>query len=252
VSSKEIRACTNDGQWQVPNICNYLCIGSSCSTCLPLSTQCASVTQVQSCGSDGKWGAPSNCASSCAGGACVVAGPKNVFITSAAYNGNLGGLTGADVKCQMHANNAGLGGTYRAWLSDGNGSPSFRFSKAGGPYVLAKRNITVAATWTEFASTTHQHAIDSDENGSTSLPLGTGPCVGSTGGHQFWSNTLPDGTLWQYTGSCSFWADSTPTAPESAWGRTDVASGPWNIGCHAGGGSPGTCPSTSPLLCVQQ
>lgn len=39
------------------------------------------------------------------------------FVTSQTYNGNLGGLVGADSQCQARATAAGLPGTYRAWLS---------------------------------------------------------------------------------------------------------------------------------------
>jgi len=44
-----------------------------------------------------------------------------VFVTSSPYNGNLGGISGADAKCKALADTADpapLGGTWRAWLSD--------------------------------------------------------------------------------------------------------------------------------------
>lgn len=51
-------------------------------------------------------------------------GPARVFITSDFYDGDLktagagtDGLDGADKLCQLHADAAALGGTYRAWLS---------------------------------------------------------------------------------------------------------------------------------------
>ncbi len=46
---------------------------------------------------------------------------KTVFVTSAAFKGNLGGLTGADAKCQAEADGPASivpSGTYLAWLSD--------------------------------------------------------------------------------------------------------------------------------------
>ncbi|MDD5606391.1 MAG: hypothetical protein PHN37_00800 [Candidatus Pacebacteria bacterium] len=43
--------------------------------------------------------------------------PKRVFVTSNNYRGNLGGLSGADNICNQLANTAGLGGTWRAWVS---------------------------------------------------------------------------------------------------------------------------------------
>jgi hypothetical protein len=173
---------------------------------------------------------------------------KNVFITAAAYSGNLGGLAGADAKCQAHANNAGLTGIYKAWLSDATGSPSTRFSQTGGPFVLAKRNLVVASTWAEFASSVHQRNLDSDENGSTLLPLGTGTCAASTAGRQFWSNTAPGGQV-GFSLSCANWTTSVDSSPDGpVVGRTDLASAGWNGWCHG----PGICSSVSPLLCVQQ
>lgn len=57
-----------------------------------------------------------------------------VFVSSVRYDGALGGLSGADKKCQQLAEKAGLQGTYRAWLSDGENTPMMRF-KHGLPYV---------------------------------------------------------------------------------------------------------------------
>ncbi len=45
-------------------------------------------------------------------------GSKAIFMTSGAYSGNLGGLSGADEKCQAAATSAGRTGTYKAWLSN--------------------------------------------------------------------------------------------------------------------------------------
>ncbi len=44
---------------------------------------------------------------------------KTVFVTSATFNGNLGGLTGADENCQTEADGPVSivpSGTYLAWL----------------------------------------------------------------------------------------------------------------------------------------
>lgn len=43
---------------------------------------------------------------------------RTVFVTSASYTGNLGGLAGADSYCAGRATAAGLTGTYKAYLSD--------------------------------------------------------------------------------------------------------------------------------------
>ena len=47
----------------------------------------------------------------------IPTGHNIVFVTSIEYDGNLGGLGGADAACQSRAAFAGLPGTYVAWLS---------------------------------------------------------------------------------------------------------------------------------------
>lgn len=51
-----------------------------------------------------------------------------VFATSEAYDGALGGLSGADAKCQSAADAAKLGGKFLAWLADGVKGPWDRLS----------------------------------------------------------------------------------------------------------------------------
>ena len=67
---------------------------------------------------------------------CGGQGFCRVFVTSETYDGNLGGLSGADENCNQLAANAGVPGTYKAWLSDSSSSPRGRFRKAVVPYVL--------------------------------------------------------------------------------------------------------------------
>ncbi len=52
----------------------------------------------------------------CGGGGCAGV-DKRVFATSTTYRGNLGGVIGADAKCQTQADAATLGGTWRAIIS---------------------------------------------------------------------------------------------------------------------------------------
>jgi hypothetical protein len=61
-----------------------------------------------------------------------------VFVTSQKYYGNLGGVEGADQKCQSLAENAGLPGPYKAWIggrADDSG-PRDRFNRAKSDYIL--------------------------------------------------------------------------------------------------------------------
>jgi len=52
----------------------------------------------------------------CLAGACV--GARRVFATSTTYKADLGGLGGADGKCQGRADAAQLGGTFKAYMVD--------------------------------------------------------------------------------------------------------------------------------------
>ena len=70
--------------------------------------------------------------------------------TAAKYRGDLGGLIGADAKCQAAANNAmtPLPGTYKAWLSDSTDSAKSRLTQSANPYVRTD-GVQIAA---DFAS----------------------------------------------------------------------------------------------------
>ena len=63
---------------------------------------------------------------------------RRVFVTQEAYTGDLGGVIGADNKCEIAAAKAGLEGEFRAWISDGNFGLAVRFNSMNfrGWYVL--------------------------------------------------------------------------------------------------------------------
>ena len=116
----------------------------------------------------------------CDTGSCVPA--RRVFVSSSAVTPDFGGALGADGKCQTFANLAGLGGSWRAWVSDSTTSPSQRFSLAGVPYRLLDGTI-VAANWTALVSGALSGPIDKDE------------FAGSKAGKEVWTATKADGTL---------------------------------------------------------
>jgi VCBS repeat-containing protein len=89
-----------------------------------------------------------------------------VFVTSGAYQGqSLGGLDGADAICQDRANDAGLGGTFKAWLSTEEVSAADRLAHSDVPYVLADGTTQVAANWADLVDGI-DHAIDQTEWGA--------------------------------------------------------------------------------------
>lgn len=99
--------------------------------------------------------------------------PKRIFATDNTYNGNLKGncptaATGteaADCLCQEAANNAALGGTWKAWISNSTTDASARLSDVG-PWNLVG-STTVAFDNLAGLSATPATAINVNENGQT-------------------------------------------------------------------------------------
>ncbi|PIP53042.1 hypothetical protein COX08_03175 [Candidatus Beckwithbacteria bacterium CG23_combo_of_CG06-09_8_20_14_all_34_8] len=92
---------------------------------------------------------------------------NRVFVTSTKYNGNLGGTSGADSKCQESANNANLGGTWKAWLTVASTiDVASTFIQSTNPYVLVD-GTTIASNWRDLTDQNLSVPIDKDEFGNT-------------------------------------------------------------------------------------
>jgi hypothetical protein len=167
-----------------------------------------------------------------------------VFVTSQLYGGNLGGVQGADAKCQALAQHAGLPGTFFAWLSDGTVTPAARMPHENLPYVLADGNTQVAADWNALLSGTLDHAIDTTELRTQVTPV---PSCGPQGyiGNFVWTDTSNAAVEWNNGDECASWA----SAGNGATGSTGNASSTiyWTEWCV---GVP--CGVQAALYCVQQ
>jgi cysteine-rich repeat protein len=167
---------------------------------------------------------------------------KFIFVTSTVYSGNLGGLVGADGLCNTRAAAGGLPGTYMAWLSDNNGSPSTRMTKAVVPYVLPN-GVKVANNWTDLTDGGLIAAVNVTEL------KGAAPTTGFCGQGEapVWTNTAANGTQVQAASNCANW---TGGAGGSIWGFASRVDGGWTQYC-----SGGACINPSflaPIYCVQQ
>ncbi|MCY1059088.1 DUF4215 domain-containing protein [Nannocystis sp. SCPEA4] len=83
--------------------------------------------------------------------ACIK--PRLVFVTSAQFLGNLGGLAGADMKCAaagMTANPNLPATAWRAWLSDDTGSPSTRFDTTFTGWYQLVNGTPIAKGWSDL------------------------------------------------------------------------------------------------------
>jgi len=124
-----------------------------------------------------------------------------VFVTSTTHRGNLGGVSGADNKCQDLAENAGLVGTFKAWISSGSISPAQSWSAPTPdlPYYLPDGTTKVADGWEHLFNAKYNefhHAIDQNENGQT-----------VTEAFQAWTNTNWNGNR-ASTDDCDGWRSS--------------------------------------------
>ena len=162
---------------------------------------------------------------------------KIVFVTSASFKGNLGGLTGADAICQAEADDPASivpAGTYLAWLSDGTDSPDTRFTKTAHPYLLPD-GTKIAEDFFDLTDGSILHALDIDP---------TGKSLGLT---SYWTGTNPDGTTTQYFLTCDGWT-ADPVAKYRGMAGT-ILRGPtlWSSGFPDA-----SCSQPQKLICFQQ
>lgn len=171
------------------------------------------------------------------------ASSKRVFVTSTTYNGNLGGLSGADAKCQDRANAANLDGTWKAWLSEENSSDKSknvagRLTHASIPYSLLNGDI-VANNWTDLTTLKPDGTFLRKPINVTELGTEYSPTV--------WSNTNYEGSALSSDTTKNCWR----------WQLTD-----WNGYVGYGGSNNGfqwtnsggtvSCSTKSALYCFEQ
>jgi hypothetical protein len=144
---------------------------------------------------------------------CGEGGPCRVFVTATVYTGNLGGLAGADERCQNRAESAHLPGTYMAWLSDASESPDTRFSlKSTGPYWTVDR-VAIADDWDDLTDGTLAATIFVTEG------------VATPGGFfGVWTHTQTDGTAGGVGNAhCHNWTSAGAGGGDAGWCGLDTA-----------------------------
>lgn len=155
-----------------------------------------------------------------------------VFVTSATYDGNLGGLAGADAKCDERAAESGWPGTYRACLSDGTYSPGTRFVRNPVPYQFVN-GTTIEANWADLTDGTLDAALNRNEWGDVVAP------------GRVWTNTNSNGSG-ASSGHCENW---TIDLSVPYWGATGSA---FSTDKYWTEGGLAVCDSSGSLYCFQQ
>ena len=140
------------------------------------------------------------------------AGAKRVFVTSGKQNGDLGGPSGADARCQQAASAAGLGGSWVAWVSTKTEHAIDRLKDVGPWHGLdGKRFFADKAAIADMFKGP-EHGLWRDEKG-TFLPT-----------DRIWTGTGPDGRYAASIGdACQGWtsASMSDQARIGTVGRTD-------------------------------
>jgi hypothetical protein len=135
---------------------------------------------------------------------CRYAG-RIVFISAAAFDGNLGSVSDADLKCQVMAAkfDSEHATHYRAWLSDGESSPVTRFAHgpefAAVPYVL-RNGVQVAASFDALVLSGVENPITMTETGETLTMV------------KVWTNTSYEGLPVSGVNHCGAWKQGVPVA----------------------------------------
>ena len=118
-----------------------------------------------------------------------------VFVTSTSYSGNLGGLSGADAKCQARADAVSLGGNWKAWISTNSISAASRLEHSSVPYKLINGEL-IANNWEDLT------------DGALSIPIYRTETGAFTGYDEVWTDTFTSGASEGGNYDCTDWTSS--------------------------------------------
>ncbi len=180
------------------------------------------------------------------GGELIPCGPecrfeaRVVFLSSEEYNGKMGGLAGADLKCQTLAKafDAERYHTYRAWLSDSVSDPDSTFVHGDTPYVLLN-GVVIADNYDDLIQDGPLPGITITD---TYQAIGDVPV---------WTHTSQGGTKIPDDYHCNQWTsasyedvamigrNSVPAEEQNTWAtehwwtyyKENLCSNPWHLYC---------------------
>jgi hypothetical protein len=154
-----------------------------------------------------------------------------VFISKASFNGNLGGLPGADAKCQTAAEGAGFSGLWRAYLSTTITDARDRIPSVGR-FVRVTGEV-IANDRTDLFDGTIQAPILFDESGTERTP------------NRAWTGSAANGTLIANE-NCTDWTLGTTTSVPGLIGDATATDAAWTHLQSSG------CGGMQRLFCFEQ
>lgn len=153
---------------------------------------------------------------SCVDTPCTIC---TVFVSSTTSSGNFGGLSGADASCNTLAGNAGLDGTFVAWLSSSTIDAKDRIVDA--EYRLVNGTTVVANDLADLIDGSLDNKIDMNENGVGSL------------NNNVWTGTESDGTEDSAANTCSGWTNGDGDPNRGQMGASNQTGGNWTVNGNA-------------------
>jgi hypothetical protein len=177
---------------------------------------------------------------------------KIIFVTSQAFTGNLGGVAGADAKCQTLAGAGKVPGVFKAWLGNSTTSADSRLAHATVPYTLVDGTV-VANNYAALTSGRLMNGISLTELGTQALGGTATACFFGGTGKFAWTNANTDGSIANTNAVNSCGADWNSVGPSDAGGPFGVVGvigavdASWTVACGSG-----ECEQTAPLYCIEQ
>jgi hypothetical protein len=157
---------------------------------------------------------------------------RRMFVTTATFRGNLGGLEGADAKCKADATTAGLQGSFLAWLSTSNKNAIDRFKGEEPWYDVSGAILYFTGRTKGTYPLTGAGPLEQINASATGAPFSSVPA--------FWTGTMAGGTRAEL--HCSDWTVET--------GKGSICT----IARPEGFGSAAAldCTAANRLLCVEE
>jgi hypothetical protein len=217
---------------------------SSCPGCCDSTGACLPGNTAAACGKNGAACSACSGSVSCVAGACdtstcTSSSCKRVFITSHLYHGGLKvtastatGVLGGDKLCGDLATAAGLGGTWKAWLSEGPSTNAIDRIADVGPWYLVGKGTKVFENKAGLAGPALA-AISMDEKGVGAIDL------------KVWTGTNTGGTANKI--DCGGWSTINTPNMGSLGNAGDKAQ--WT---QATGVTQDNCSASHALICFEQ
>lgn len=155
-----------------------------------------------------------------------------IFTTATTFKGNLGGISGADVKCTLAAASASLGGTWKALISDGSTNAIDRLVFGAGIPINNMAGAQAAATSAGLW------------DGLIDVGVNLGPSA-APNFNDAWTGTNVNGS--KAGSTCNNWTDLTNVMSGLKGVPSDVGNSSYWMSIGAS-----LCDSDLALMCVSQ